>query len=192
MDLDIAFKSFSKLIDLNNEEKLIFQSLIEVNRVKKNQYLLKEGQICKYEYFVLKGCLRSLYTDNFLKEHTTMFAIEGWWTGELKSFYSLKPAQISIQATEDSVVIQLTRLHKESLFAQIPAFEKYFRILFQNRLIANEDRIASHLSSTAANNYTDFKDKYPSLEQRIPQKYIASYLGITPTYLSRLRKKRLV
>uniref|UniRef100_UPI004048A4E9 Crp/Fnr family transcriptional regulator n=1 Tax=Roseivirga sp. TaxID=1964215 RepID=UPI004048A4E9 len=192
MKLDVAFLHFSKLIELDKKEQLIFQSLIKIVSVNNKEFLLTEGQICRYEFFVLKGCLRSFYTDEFLKEHTTMFALEGWWTGELKSFYRGIPANISIQAIEDSLVIQLSQAGKEALFEQIPKFERYFRILFQNRLITNEDRIANHLSSSAVESYTEFRLKHPNLEQRIPQKYIASYLGITPTYLSRLRKKRLL
>lgn len=192
MKLDVAFLHFSKLIELDKKEQLIFQSLIKIVSVNNKEFLLTEGQICRYEFFVLKGCLRSFYTDEFLKEHTTMFALEGWWTGELKSFYRGTPANISIQAIEDSLVIQLSQAGKEALFEQIPKFERYFRILFQNRLITNEDRIANHLSSSAVESYTEFRLKHPNLEQRIPQKYIASYLGITPTYLSRLRKKRLL
>jgi CRP-like cAMP-binding protein len=191
MTLDIAFLSFSKLIELSDGEKEIFQSLAQVVQVKRKQYLLQEGQVCRYEYFVLQGCLRSFYIDRNSTEHTTMFAVEGWWTGNMKSFLKQSPSDFSIQAIEDTVLLRLNKLQVEELYSKVPKFERYFRILLQNRLLATQERVAHHLSSSASEKYRQFLEKFPNIEKRVPLKHIASYLGITPTYLSRLRKIRV-
>ena len=189
MKLDVAYAHISRIIDVSEEDKRIFESLVEVQKVKKKTLLLEEGQLCAYEYFILEGCVRSYYTDENFIEHTIMFAIEGWWTGNLKSFVRNTPSDFSLQAQEDTIVLRLSKPKLEKLYAQVPIFERYFRILLQNRLLATQDRISNHLSSSASERYAQFLKKYPQIEQRVPLKHIASYLGITPTYLSRLRKK---
>jgi CRP-like cAMP-binding protein len=120
-----------------------------------------------------------------------MFAVEGWWTGNLKSFLKQSPSDFSIQAIEDTVLLRLNKLQVEELYSKVPKFERYFRILLQNRLLATQERVAHHLSSSASEKYRQFLEKFPNIEKRVPLKHIASYLGITPTYLSRLRKSRV-
>lgn len=191
MDISIAYENIEKVIKLSSDEKETFQSLFEIDYIKRNQILLREGQISKFEYFILSGCLRSFYIDDSLIEHTTMFAIEGWWTGNLKSFLRGTPSEFAIQAQENTKLIRIHKSKIETLYSRIPKFERYFRILLQNRLLATQDRVNNHLSSPASERYIQFIAKYPEIEQRVPLKYIASYLGITPTYLSRLRRKRV-
>lgn len=191
MELDVAYKNIKRIIDLTEEEKAIFKSLAEVVSVKRKTHLLREGQICRFEYFILKGCLRSYYIDENLIEHTTMFGIEGWWTGNLKSFVRSIPSEFNIEAQENSIVLRFSKTKLDDLYSKVPKFERYFRILLQNRLLATQDRVSNHLSSTAFQRYMQFLKKYPEIEQRVPLKHIASYLGFTATYLSRLRKKRM-
>ena len=191
MDISIAYEHIEKVITLSSDERKVFQSLFEVDSIGRNQFLLREGQVCKYEYFTLNGCLRSFYIDENIIEHTTMFAIDGWWTGNLKSFLRGTPSEFSIQALENTKLIKIHKSKIEELYSRIPKFERYFRILLQNRLLATQDRVSNHLSSPASERYIQFIAKYPKIEQRVPLKYIASYLGITPTYLSRLRRKRM-
>lgn len=188
--LDLAFSNFERLIQLTEDEKGIFSSLVECIDYKRREYILQEGQVCKYEYFVLKGCLRSFYINEDTTEHTTMFAPEGWWSGNLKSFVRNTSSDFYLEAIEPSTVLRLSKLNLEKLYQKVPKFERYFRILLQNRLLATQDRINHHLSFSATERYDKFLREYPKLVQRVPQKYIASYLGITPTYLSRLRKKK--
>ena len=185
--MDVVLASFKKHIDLNLEEEQIFKNTVEVIEIDRRQYLLKAGQICRYEYFVLSGCIRSYYTDEQAIEHTTMFATEGWWTGNLKSFVRETPSDFHLEAVEQSRLIRISKPALDSLYERIPKLERYFRILLQNRLLSTQDRINNHLSSTARERYAEFLNKYPSLIQRVPLKHIASFLGITPTYLSRLR-----
>ncbi|NRB52507.1 MAG: Crp/Fnr family transcriptional regulator [Saprospiraceae bacterium] len=191
MDLEIAFKNIARIVPLTEDEKKIFRSLVEVITVKRKTHLLREGQVCRYEYFILEGCLRSYYIDSNLVEHTTMFAIEGWWTGNLKSFVRNTPSEFNLVAQENSTVLRFTKEKLEELYTKVPKFERYFRVLLQNRLLATQDRISHHLSFTASQRYLQFINKYPQIEQRVPLKHIASYLGITATYLSRLRRARM-
>lgn len=191
MELVKVFQNIGKIIELTSQDEQVFTSLVELESIPRNYYLLKEGQKCHYEYFILKGCLRSFYMDENAIEHTTLFAIEGWWTGNLKSFVRNTPSEFYIQAIEDTRFIRIRKKNMDTLYAKIPKLERYFRILLQNRLLATQDRISRHLSESATDRYIKFTTKYPNLEQRVPSKHIASYLGITPTYLSRLKKRRL-
>lgn len=191
IDLTVAFCNIERIIKLSDEEKEVFKTLTETDFIKKKELLLKEGEVCKFEFFVLRGCLRSFYFDKNLIEHTTMFAIEDWWTGNLNSFLKSTPSKFSIEAQEDTTLLKIHRGKIEALYSQIPKFERYFRILLQNRLLVTQDRVSNHLSSTAPERYNQFIAKYPDIEQRVAQKHIASYLGITPTYLSRLRRKTM-
>jgi len=191
MNFDIAFSNFEKIIELTNSEKEIFESLVDTFQINRRSHLLREGEYCNYEYFVMEGCLRSYYLDYEGKEHSTMFAIEGWWTGNLKSFVRSTPSDFFIEALENSVLLRFDKQKMEELYLKIPKFERYFRILLQNRLLVTQDRVSHHLSTSASERYLDFVKKYPTIEQRVPLKHIASYIGVTPTYLSRLRKNRV-
>lgn len=190
MNFDFAFERFDKIIALNNEEKSRFRELVEIVEIEKKTKILTVGQICRYEYFVLSGCIRTFYYDEDFNEHTTMFAPEGWWTGNLKSFVRETPSEHFLESIEKSILIRLNKNSLEELYRLIPKFERYFRILLQNRLLATQDRINNHLSFSANERYKKFLKAYPNLTQRVPLKHIASYLGITPTYLSRLRARR--
>lgn len=191
MELSKVFQSIEKVIELDTQEKHIFTSLVELTYINRNNYLLKEGQRCNYEYFIINGCLRSYHLEENAIEHTTLFAIEGWWTGNLKSFVRNTPSEFYIQAVEDSTIMRIPKKNMEELYSKIPKLERYFRVLLQNRLLATQDRISRHLSESARERYIKFITLYPNLEQRVPSKHIASYLGITPTYLSRLKKINL-
>lgn len=188
--IDIAYQSIGRVITLEPEEKKIFESLIDIVNINKKEFLLSAGQVCKYEYMVLQGCIRSFYCDTDNNEYTTMFAVEGWWTGDLSSFLRQSPTEYNLVAMEDTYLLRLSTQQKEVLYEKLPKFERYFRILLQNRLIAVESFQSTMLALDAEENYKIFKQRYPDLEQRVPLKHIASYLGITPTYLSRLRKRK--
>jgi len=118
-----------------------------------------------------------------------MFAVEDWWTGDLYSFLTQTPATFNIDALEDTEVLQISKPNLEKLYESVPKFERFFRFQFQNAFVAQQQRIMQSLSFTAEERYLHFINKYPQLEQRIPQKQVAAYLGITPEFLSMLRRK---
>lgn len=186
---DILVENVSKHISLTEDEWNFFASLPQKKLFAKKEFLLRSNEVCHYEIFVVSGCLRNFYIDDKGDEHTTLFATDGWWTGDLFSFFTQKPSRYFIEALEETTVLQFNTADINLLYTKVPKFERFFRILLQNAYIAQEQRIVQNLSNTAEERYEAFRQKYPSLEQRITQKHIASYLGITPEFLSMLRRK---
>ncbi len=150
---------------------------------------MQPGEICKTENFIVKGCLRTYSVDQDGAEHIVMFGIEDWWVGDLYSFLMATPAQYYIDALEDTHVLQINKQNLDLLYERVPKFERFFRLIIQNAFIAQQNRINQNLSFTAEQRYLEFVKKYPHFEQRIPQKQVAAYLGMTPVFLSMLRRK---
>jgi CRP-like cAMP-binding protein len=187
---ELILQNVSRHIRLTKEEEKIFTSLLKERKLRKKQYLLQAGDASRYEHFVSKGLLRAYTVDAKGQEHIAMFAMEGWWTSDLYSFLTNTPATQHIDALEDSEVLSIEKPDLERLYTEVPKFERFFRILLQNAFVANQQRILASISQTAEEQYLNFIKKYPSLEQRIPQHQIASFLGITPETISRIRKQK--
>jgi CRP-like cAMP-binding protein len=181
----------SRHIQLDSNEEAYFLSLIQEKTIRKKEFLLQQGEVCKTENYLLSGCMRTFTLNERGEEQTVQFGIEDWWVGDLYSFLTQTPASYSIEALEDTVVAQITKENLDRLYQQVPKFDRFFRLILQNAFIAQQDRIHRSLSWSAKERYEDFSSKYPQLEQRIAQKHIASYLGITPVFLSMLRRKRM-
>ena len=180
-----------KRVNLTVEEQHYFCSLLTVRQILPRQYLLQQGDVCKFESYVCHGFLRSFYMDKEGNDHTLHFAFEDWWITDSTSFVNQVPATRNIVALEPSILLQIEHPRLEQLYKDIPAFERFWRILNQNSCIAQDQRILNAISMTGAERYEALIQKYPLLEQRLPQKYIASYLGVTPVFLSQIRKKNL-
>jgi CRP-like cAMP-binding protein len=170
------------------DEKLIIAQL-KPKHIAKKEYLVRTGDVCLYDYYVNKGCLKVCYTDEKGAECIIKFAIEDWWVVDLESFLHHKPAFYYIQAVEDTEVLQLSKPGYDLLHKEIPAMQQFSNHRWQTGFIALQRRIIQNLSMPAEERFDHFKQKYPTLEQRIPQKLIAAYLGVTPEFLSVLRKK---
>lgn len=181
----------AKLIALLPDEEAYFISLLQPKTIKRKDFLSRAGDVCHYETFVCKGCLRNYYIDNEGVEHNTLFAVEGWWTGDLYSLITHNPSRYFIEALEDTEVLQISKSNLDLLYFNVPKFERFFRLLLQNAYVAQEQRIVQNLSSSAEERYKAFLQRYPQTGQRIAQKHIASYLGITPEFLSMLRRKTM-
>lgn len=189
MDFDLLLGNVGRHITLDRAEMDLFLSLLQGRLVRRKEFLLKQGDICRTENFILSGCLRAYTIDEDGQEHIVLFGVEDWWISDLYSFLTQTPAIFFIDALEDSEIVQITRSHLETLYEKVPKFERFFRVLFQNAFIAQQQRINQNLSFTAEQRYLEFIKKYPKLEQRLSQKQISSYLGITPVFLSMLRRK---
>jgi CRP-like cAMP-binding protein len=189
MQTDLILKNISKHIQLSDREKEYFLSLLQWKTLNRNEPLLRPGEICRTENFIVGGSLRMYAVDDKGIEHTVMLGIEEWWISDLYSLFTKQPSSYFIAALVPSQLLQLKREDLERLYKKVPGFERFFRIMFQNAFVAQQERIHQNLSLPAAERYAAFLKKYPLLEQRIPQKYIASYLGMTPVFLSMLRKK---
>lgn len=189
MTYERILQNIARYIQLTHEETEYFVSILQVKKLRKKQYLVQEGEICRYETFINEGCLRVYQVDEKGLEHVAMFGTEGWWISDMYSFLASTPAQYNVDALEASEVFCIDKPSLEELYLRIPKFERFFRILLQNAFIAQQQRIIAALSKTAEERYLDFLERYPLLEQRIPQHQIASYLGIAPESLSRIRKQ---
>jgi CRP-like cAMP-binding protein len=189
MSFDVLIANISRRISLTAEESEYFISLLQTRSLKAGEFLVREGEVCRYETFVTSGCLVTYYTDNNGSEHIIDFSVEEWWAEDLYSFLTQTASKMNIKAIEDSNVLQISKNNLELLYGKVPKFERFFRILFQNAFIAQRDQINSMLSIPAEERYLLFLEKKPYAEKRFSQKDIASYLGITPQFLSTLKKK---
>ena len=185
---DVFFLHIADKVVLNEEEKAVVKSYFSPKKLRKKQYLIQEGNACKYLAFVEQGLLRSYNVDDKGVEHMLQFAWEGWWISDTYSFLSGEAAAYNIDAIEDSELLLITLPHFEEMMLKVPRMERYFRILFQKNIISKERRLLSSISLTAEEKYIRLQETNPELVQRIPQNLIASYLGITPETLSRIRK----
>jgi CRP-like cAMP-binding protein len=184
---NLILTNFAMHITLDAAERECVISQLQQKMVKKNSMLLTSGEICRAIYFVNKGCLRIFNTDKEGEEHNISFCPENWWAVDISSFAAQTQAFYSIGALEDTEVFYLSYLALEQLYIDLPKLERFFRILTQNGFNLYQRRITSNLSKTAEERYMQFQKQYPKLEQRIAQKHIASYLGITPVFLSMIR-----
>ncbi|GAB0156801.1 Crp/Fnr family transcriptional regulator [Chryseobacterium sp. Alg-005] len=189
MDSTQLINHFSKYIELNAYEIGLINSLFSYKSLKRKEFLLRSGEVCRTESFIICGCLRTYSIDENGFEHTLTFAIEDWWTGDLLSFFTETSTCYHIVALENTEILQISKTNLDTLYLKVPKLERYFRLLIQNAYVTQQQRINQNLSQTAEQRYLAFIEKYPALQQRIPQKHIASYLGITPVFLSMLRKK---
>jgi CRP-like cAMP-binding protein len=181
-------KNISRFIELNETEIAYFTSLLQERKVSKKEFLTKEGEICRHTYFVNKGCLRTFYSDKEGGEHNVSLAIEDWWAGDLYGQLTGKPARFNVIALEASELLAIEKKSQEELYFKVPKFERFFRILTQNAYVASQERILASMTETAEERYLHFRKKNPEMDKRIAQHHIASYLGIKPESLSRIRK----
>jgi CRP-like cAMP-binding protein len=180
----------ARYIALTEEESAFFHSLLKSWHVKKKTFLLREGEVCDFEAFILNGCIRSYYLDKEGTETILLFAVEDWWVSDLTSFAERRPSNLFIETIEDSDLLSIDFSGKALLFEKIPAFERMFRLLVQRSLSVLQQRFYATVSQTAEERYLQFLDKYPRIAQRVPQHQIARYIGVSPEFLSKIRSTR--
>lgn len=187
--LDILRDHLERKISLTTAEYDFLISMLKSKSLKKDESLIRPGDICKYESFVTRGCLKSFYEDDRGAVHIVDFCVEGWWADDLYSFFTQTPSRSTIMAIEQTEVLQISFRDLEELYEKVPKFERFFRLLFQRAYIAQREQINLMLSATAEERYRIFLQKKPYAEARFSQQDIASYLGITPQFLSAMKKK---
>ncbi|MFB6457138.1 Crp/Fnr family transcriptional regulator [Chitinophaga sp. Hz27] len=189
---EAILKNLQRHIEPTKEETELFLSLAVLKTFKRKELLLKEGDVARQQCFVINGCLRTFTIDANGKEHVLMFAPEDWWcSGDLYSFLSGQESVNNLEALEPTTLLQISKDNLDVLFQQAPKFERFFRILFQNAFVFHQTRISANLSQPADGRYELFTRSYPDLESRIPQKYIASYIGVTPEFFSQMKANLL-
>jgi CRP-like cAMP-binding protein len=187
---ELLFEKVSENIVITEDEFAFCKTLFLPKKLRKRQFLLQEGDVNKYMAFVEKGILRTYTVDDKGAEHILQFALEGWWLADLYSFENNEPSAFNIEALENCELLLITNPSWETLLQKIPAFERYFRILVQNNLVATQRRLIGALSESAEEQYVKLLNTYPDCVQRVPQHMIASYLGITRETLSRIRNQK--
>ena len=184
---ELLRQKFDESIHLTDEEFEFCKTLFQPKKLRKKQYLLQEGDVCKYTIFVEKGILKSYTIDKKGNEHILQFAMEGWWIGDLYSFFTGLPSVYNIDALEECELLLITQPNWDILLERVPKLERFFRILIQNNLVATQKRLMGSFSETAEKKYQNLMNSFSDCFQRVPQHMIASYLGITRETLSRIR-----
>ncbi len=190
MNQDLLISNICKHVELNASEKERILGLFIKHNTRKNDYLVLQGELCQNIYFITSGTLRAFCLNQKGKESTVMFGIKDWWITDMYCFLNKLPAMVSIQAVEESSVLKLSKADLDALLNEIPAFNSFFRILMQNAYCREQLRMIQNLSIPALDRYQNFLQNYPMIAQQVPLKHIASYLGVTPEFLSTARSRK--
>ena len=187
---EALLNNFRRFASISMDDARAIEALFSYRRFRKRQYIVQEGDIVRFESYIVLGLTRTYEVDADGREHVLQFGFEDWWVGDLYSFLTETPSRYAIDCLEDTDILQISRSNLEELYVRAPVLERCFRILVQNAFIATTRRVAASLTKPAAEQYADFLTQYHQLAGRIPDRQIASYLGITPQSLSRIRSRR--
>lgn len=191
MELHLLLTHIAKYTELTPQEEDLLMESVHEKKLNQKQFLFREGDIHKGQAFVTKGCLRAYTIDNNGFEHIIQFAPEGWWIADIQSILNQTGGKLNIEAVEHSELLFLYKNDIDKLLTQIPKLERYFRLLLERSLASYQNRIIDNLSLNAKERYTSFCQYYPSLIQRLPQKHIAAYIGVTPEFLSKMLNRKM-
>jgi len=190
-DFSTIIKYVAKHIELTEEEEAYFVSLLKIKKVRKKQFIVQPDFICNHRTYIVKGALRAYLVDNKGQEHTVAFGIEDWWIADFNSYFFRQPATLFVEALEDSEVIQIEYNDELELMKNVPKFEKFYRILAQNGYAFLQRRVLANLSMSAEERYEEFMKRYAAIAARVPQYALASFLGFSTEFLSKIRNKRV-
>lgn len=189
MNVNPLIEYFENFLPLDEEEVAAVNEFFKERRIKRRQFILQEGDVCRHNTFVVQGCLKMYMVDPNGKEHNLQFAVENWWIGDIGSFHSEEPSKLYIEAVEESILLQINKEDQWKLYVDFPKFNRIFRVLAENAMVSLQNRVLQNISSTAEERYLHFLEKHPQLFNRISNVQIASFLGVTPEFLSTIRKK---
>lgn len=189
--VEVLLTHLKQTIVLTDNEVQRISEVVEIVALKRKELLLQPGQLSQHMRFIAKGSARCYYLDENSQEHTLQLGIEEWWINDLYSFLTQTASKLFIQAIEPAVIVQISRENLEQLYVEIPAISTFFRLKIQSAYIALQERTLENMSTEAYTRYQRFIKEYRNMEQRVPQYMIASYLGVTPEFLSYLKKKHL-
>lgn len=181
-------KHLEGYIPLSSKEKLLLEEKFFVRKVKRREKILSEGNICKHYSFIVEGCFRMYGVDDKGYQHNIQFAAENEWIADIGSFHTKKASQLNIESVEVSAILQIDQESLYDLYLQMPKLDRIFKVIIENKYVELQNRVLQNFSSTANERYLAFVDQYPTLFNRLPNAQIASYIGITPEFLSKIRK----
>lgn len=179
---------FKQYIPLNQDELKLLEGRVTARNIKRKQMILQEGFVCKHYTFVVSGCFKMYGVDDKGYEHNIQFAAESDWIADIGSFHSQKSSKLFIEAVEPSEILQIAQPDLYFLYINIPKLDRIFKVIVENKYVELQNRVLQTFSSTAEQRYLSFLEQYPNLANRLPNTQIASYLGITPEFLSKIRK----
>ncbi len=182
-------KYIRKYISLTNEEEAFLLSKLNYRKYLKGQYIVQQGDVCKQINFLISGCTKTFFLDDKGQEHIVLFGIQDWWTSDIGSYITQSASDFNVQCIEDTEVIQFQYDFEEELYKEIPKLERLFRKMLEKALVSSQKRIVGNFSLSAKEQYLQFKKQYPTIEQRVPQYMVASYLGITKEFLSKIKSQ---
>jgi len=182
-------KTIKKIVSISSSEEDFIRSNVKYKTFKKGDFLVKQNEVCKNISFIVSGCVKTTYLDQKGNEHVMFFAVENWWAGDSGSFYSQTPADYTVECLEETTVIQNSLTDLEDLYLRVPIMERFFRIIVQNAYVNLQKKMVQYLSLSAKERYLIFNKKYAAIEQRVPQYLIASYLGVTKEFFSKMKKE---
>lgn len=186
--MQVLIDYFQAYLPFKVEEKELIISKVTLRNIKRRQTILQEGVVCKYYFFVVEGCFKMYAVDEKGNEHNLQFAAEKDWITDIGSFHAQKPSKLFIEAIEPSVILQIEQQDLYFLYTNIPKLNIIFKVIIENKFIELQNRVLQNISSTGQQRYRNFLEQYPNLASRLPNTQIASYLGITPEFLSKIRK----
>lgn len=190
MEYDLILEYISRYVDLTDDQINQLTPFFKIKKVKKRQFIVQPGFVCKHKSYVVKGAFRAYLVDSQGKEHTLAFAIEDWWISDYSSLIYQEPATLFVEALEDSVLIQIDFKDEQTFLKEIPKMEKFERIITQRSLAFQQKRLLSNFTKTAEERYDEFMSKYSAIASRVPQYALASYLGFSTEYLSKIRNRK--
>ncbi len=190
MEYDPILEYISRYVDLTDDEISQLIPFFKTKKVKRRQFIVQPGFVCKHKSYVVKGAFRAYLVDSQGKEHTLAFAIEDWWISDYSSLIYQEPATLFVEALEDSVLIQIDFKDEQTFLREIPKMEKFERIITQRSLAFQQKRLLSNFTKTAEERYDEFINKYSAIANRVPQYALASYLGFSTEYLSKIRNRK--
>lgn len=192
MKIQALLNYIRNFVNLTEDEEAFLSSKVDYRKYLKGQFIVQQGDVCKYSSFLVSGCTKTFFVDDKGQEHIVMFAIEDWWTSDIGSFITQTPADFNVQCIENTEVYQFSFEKQEILYQTIPKLERLFRKMIEKHVVSSQKRILRGLSLSAKEQYLFFKQQYPTIEQRVPQYMVASYLGITKEFLSKIKKQLLL
>jgi len=182
-------ESIKKQIHLLPSEEEYIRSTVKYKTFKKGAFLVKQNEVCKHISYIVSGCVKTSYVDEKGTDHVMFFAVENWWAGDSGSFYAQSPADYNVECLEETIVIQNSLSDLEDLYLKVPKMERFFRIIVQNAYVNLQKKMVQYLSLSAKERYIIFNERYADIEQRVPQYLIASYLGVTKEFFSKMKKQ---
>ncbi len=186
-EFNLLLDNVKRYVTLSEEEEEELKTIMQVNRIRRRQYIVQPGFVCLHRNFVVKGSFRSFFIDKEGKDHTLQIAVEDWFISDFHSYITQTPATMFVEALEDSVIIQMTYNDIEGLCSKMHSLSEYFRISTERAFAFSRKRVQANLSMSAEERYLEFLDRYPGIVQRVPQYVVASYLGMSAEFLSKIR-----